>query len=240
MPLRSTGYRDDLNRDAEDFKGTLADGFVELVGEVWSNKPASVVVPRAMKALAAKLHPVGQFAGYYQHDAQEFMTSLLTSLNDDLNRVRQKLPFDEFDHWEGEEDAAKADRTLASLIKHEDSIIRDLFSGLQRSRIVCPCGHANSTFDECYDVSVPIDDVNDDGKQTIEACLTAFAEPEEVPYTCPRCKKRRNVTKQISLYRSPRVLVVHVKRPSNISLITYCIAYALHVIRAACHSDMYS
>ena len=35
------------------------------------------------------------FSGYDQHDAQEFLKTLLEGINDDLNRVRTKQPYRE-------------------------------------------------------------------------------------------------------------------------------------------------
>ncbi|TMW68941.1 hypothetical protein Poli38472_001097 [Pythium oligandrum] len=51
---------------------------------------------------------------------------------------------------------------------------------------------------------------------TIQDCLRAYTEPEALQehdaYYCSKCKTHRAVTKKISLYRLPPVLVVHLKR----------------------------
>ncbi len=51
---------------------------------------------------------------------------------------------------------------------------------------------------------------------SLEDCLRAYTEKEHLKendaYYCSNCKTHRSVTKEISLYRCPKVLVLHLKR----------------------------
>ncbi len=49
-------------------------------------------------------------------------------------------------------------------------------------------------------------------------CLKAFIQPErmeECGYKCTKCKKVDNFTKEMTIYRFPRIMVIHLKRFYN-------------------------
>ncbi len=87
------------------------------------------------------------------------------------------------------------------------------------SKIECQaCGHSSYAFDNFMDLSVPIprkavkitnyvDLAND--------CMKSFIQPErmeECGYKCSKCKKVDNFNKDMTIYRFPKILVIHVKR----------------------------
>lgn len=48
---------------------------------------------------------------------------------------------------------------------------------------------------------------------TLEECLTHFSRKESLEdYYCSTCEKHRNADVQISLWKLPKVLVIHLKR----------------------------
>ena len=53
----------------------------------------------------------------------------------------------------------------------------------------------------------------------MQDCLQAFTEVEELDeddgYRCPSCKQVGAATKQLSIYRQPQVLILHLKRFSS-------------------------
>lgn len=106
--------------------------------------------------------------------------------------------------------------------ERDDSIITDLFTGQLMNKIECQhCGHCSYAFDNFMDLSVPIprkgvkitgyvDLAND--------CLRAFIQPErmeECGYKCTKCKKVDNFMKEMTIYRFPKILVIHLKRFYN-------------------------
>ncbi|CAK9114429.1 unnamed protein product [Durusdinium trenchii] len=64
-------------------KGKFAQEFGSVLLELWSGK-GSVVSPNNLKRTIDQFAP--QFAGYEQHDAQEFLDFVLEALHEDLNR----------------------------------------------------------------------------------------------------------------------------------------------------------
>jgi ubiquitin C-terminal hydrolase len=54
---------------------------------------------------------------------------------------------------------------------------------------------------------------------TLEECLTAFASEEYMDamgYKCSKCKAEDTCTKQMTIYRFPKVMVIHMKRFDNV------------------------
>lgn len=55
-------------------------------------------------------------------------------------------------------------------------------------------------------------------KVTLEDCLEAFIQDESMEkcgYRCSKCKKEDSCNKQLTIWRFPKVLVVHLKRFQN-------------------------
>ena len=88
------------------------------------------------------------FKEYSQQDAFEFLSFLLSSLNDELNRIINKKYKKLDEKQENEDDFKASERWWKSLKSREDSIIVDLFYGQFKSIITCSeCKRNNITFD---------------------------------------------------------------------------------------------
>lgn len=152
-------YREELNRDNPlGMDGQVAEAFGETVQNLWESPTFSSYAPRKLKGTCSRFAP--QFAGYGQHDTQEFLAFLLDGLHEDLNRIRKK-PYIEKPDWK----AGGGDRELAELgrecwdgyKKRNDSVIVDLFQGQLQSTLVCPDCHQESiTMDPFMYLTVPL------------------------------------------------------------------------------------
>ena len=140
-------YREELNPDNPlGMGGQIAEAFGGTIESLWAPSSShSSFSPRQLKWTTSRFAP--QFAGYGQHDTQEFIAFLLDGLHEDLNRIRKK-PYVEKPDWK----PGGGDRELAELgkecwdgyKKRNDSVIVDLFQGQLQSTLVCP---------ECHKVS---------------------------------------------------------------------------------------
>ena len=140
-------YRDELNPDNPlGMHGQIAKTFGQTVESLWSSSGSSSFSPRFLKQQTGRFAP--QFAGYGQHDTQEFIAFLLDGLHEDLNRIHKK-PYIEKPDWK----AGGDDKQLANLgkecwdgyKKRNDSVIVDLFQGQLQSTLVCPeCSKVSS------------------------------------------------------------------------------------------------
>ena len=67
-------------------------------------------------------------------------------------------------------------------------------------------------------VSIPRKGVRITGYVDLSDCLEAFIAPDKMEacgYKCEKCKKVDNCTKDFTIYRFPKILVIHLKRFYN-------------------------
>ena len=114
-----------------------------------------------------------------------------------------------------------------------DSVVTDIFAGQLQSTIEClTCRHRSFCFDPFLDLSVPIPKPPDavpsksawrrtpapaePSKCPLEECIAKFTGEEildgENMYFCEHCKEKRKCTKKLSIFRYPRILVIHIMR----------------------------
>lgn len=181
------------------------------------------------------------FRGYEQQDCQEFLRYVLDGLHEDLNRVVDKPNYEELKDIPHESVIDKSIRWYNNYIERNNSFITDLFLGQLKSEIRChACGRQSVTFDPFLDISLSIDFKSSFRRGTnghyswppiskqyhnmghevsLKECLFKFTEEEmltgiEQVYCCS-CKAHQDVTKKLTFYRVPEVLVVQLKRFSN-------------------------
>jgi ubiquitin C-terminal hydrolase len=79
------------------------------------------------------------------------------------------------------------------------------------------CGHKAMAFDNFMDLSVEIPKkaIRFTGSVSIEDCFEKFMDVERMidcGFKCEGCKKTVNIEKDLTIYRFPKILVVHLKR----------------------------
>ena len=196
-------------------KGEVAAAFAELMSNMWSSSSSSsssssVERPSRLKSAVASV--TRRFAGYEQHDAQEFLIALLDALHDDTNRVKTKLPFEELTDPPAASDKEISNDWWRYFTARNDSVVWNLFAGQLKSETKCrACGHRSRVFDPFMDLSVPIPK----SECTLGDCLEKFVEPETIPggeWRCSKCKDFQVAEKELAIFRLPQILVVHLKR----------------------------
>ena len=92
----------------------------------------------------------------------------------------------------------------------------DLFEGQLVNRTKClKCGFQDFAFDNYMDLSVEIPRKVSRSSVKITECLAQFIEPEQMigtGFKCSKCKKKVDIEKDLTIYRFPRILVIHLKR----------------------------
>jgi ubiquitin carboxyl-terminal hydrolase 4/11 len=142
-------YKEEINTDNPlGMDGLVAERFGETIQALWTGSSNSSFAPRALKYVTSRFAP--QFAGYGQHDTQEFIAFLLDGLHEDLNRIKKK-PYIEKPDWKpggGDLELAEMGKECwDGYKKRNDSVIVDLFQGQLQSTLVCP---------ECHKVCLPV------------------------------------------------------------------------------------
>lgn len=144
----------DLNTSSRT-KGKFASTFAHLMVKMATCPDHACNRPDNLKQRVAQISP--QFAGYGQHDSQEFLRFLMDGLHDDLNRIKNKPPYEEIKDGKNDTNETKSLRWWKNYTDRNNSIFTDIFCGQLSSTIVCEeCGHTSTAFDPFWDLSLPI------------------------------------------------------------------------------------
>lgn len=188
-----------------------------------TDKALTVMSPDDFYAVVCKCCPlVGEQRGA-QQDAHEVMSFLLDAFHEDLNRTRRRPPYQERRDLLQEDLSRKGEERYAAEAWHDHllwhrSMLVDLCQGQLRSEVRCiECDYASITFDPFLFLSLPLPPgLGRGGREPIEAAFRAFCTLEHLvgddSWGCPRCRKRVNATKRLSLWKLPLLLLVHLKR----------------------------
>lgn len=202
--------------------GLVAAAFCSLLKTVWSGDE-STFSPVEFKATFTAF--ARHFNNNHQHDAQEFASSLLDVLHEDLNRVSPaadklkslSLGANKTQNITGMDDQQTALNTWKAHLERNDSVVVDRFQGLSRSTICCPrCQKRVSKFDVYTSIHLDLDvkTILDAGTNTnswanrlapgeqapisIESCLNKFTRNEELDDSNPwNCTKCKEQVKAI-------------------------------------------
>jgi len=210
--LAQDDYSREINTSSSSMKGSLVKAFATVIKGLWKVN-GRVVDPSSLKGAIQRFAP--RFSGYNQEDSQEFLRYLLEGLHEDVNRVTTRpAPI----NTEIDTSLSVSEQAMEAwkrYIRRDDSHLVDLFVGQLKSTLQCThCNHESVTFEPFWDLSLGIPSRS--GDVSLLECFDAFTKEEtldgdEMP-TCEACKMRRKSTKRYTLYRLPKILVVHLKR----------------------------
>ena len=221
LPLKqfyvSDKYKQYLNN-----RGDLSNAFKRIMVQLWGTTLGYYVTPYELRNQMGIVAP--RFIGYNQQDAHEFMRFLLNELHEEINRASvegRKSPADN-------ETLAEA---CARYLTWEDSRISELFGGMLRSDVCCSvCCNQSTVYIPFMDIALPIPERKCTYPRPIHLysipyytsavhltkCLNMLItkenlDEEERPY-CNKCMKLTKSTKQLSIAKLPRFLVIQLKR----------------------------
>ncbi|XP_029645889.1 ubiquitin carboxyl-terminal hydrolase 8 [Octopus sinensis] len=207
-------YLDHVNRNSVlGDSGEVVDEFAVIVKALWSGQ-YKCITPRDFKNTVGKYAPM--FAGFDQHDSQEFLTFLLDQLHEGLNLVTKREPVPEQENENLPEEVA-ADLAWDSYKKLNKSIIVNLFQGQLKSTLCClACKKVSITFQTFQYLSLPIPTTT---KCKLQDCLELFLKEEEMTgdsrWNCPQCKRQRDTVKKMDIWKLPPVLLIGLSRFSH-------------------------
>lgn len=211
----SSQYVRDLNKSNPlGTGGKLAIAYYDILRNLWMSS-AVCASPISLKRKVAAFTP--RFAGYLQHDSQEFLTCLLDGLHEDLNRTTtaQFVASRDTDGNSRNMLIAGAQAWDTHMLRNDSFVFRT-FYGLFKSTCVCPdCKGVSNSFDTFNHVPLQIPQ-RSQHRVTLERCLDDFVKPERLDeqnlWYCSRCRNHVPATKTIELWRLPNVLILQLKR----------------------------
>jgi ubiquitin carboxyl-terminal hydrolase 8 len=214
-------------------RGLFPQHFANLIKHLWVGD-VQAVRPTTFRGFCARLD--SKYGIEQQQDAKEFLEFALDYLHEDLN-VHWKSNPPHVLSKEEEDTRERLPKGYAAMIewsrycKRSKSLIQDLFAGQHYSKITClKCGHTSTTYETFFSISV---EIPKSGASNIYECLRSYCREEVLSGTdmpkCESCGKQREHTKQLTLTRAPRYLVVHFKRfTAKLVKISTPISFPLH------------
>lgn len=209
-------WRDFTQKNWKGSNGIMPEIYANLIRSLWKND-VQAVRPTSLRNFCTRLNR--EWGIDRQQDAMEFLEFIIDCLHEDLNTnwnrhalrpltteeelMRERMP------------VAQVSKVEWQRYSHrESSFISDLFAGQHASRLRCTtCGSTSTTYEAFYSISV---EIPRSGRGDIRECLRSYCQEEMLSgdevWKCPRCKCEREATKQITLTRLPKVLVIHFKR----------------------------
>jgi ubiquitin C-terminal hydrolase len=140
-------------------------------------------------------------------------------MHNELNRIVKKPKYKQID-CDNNPMIEQSEIWYRYFRDRDNSIITDLFEGQLMSKIECEkCGHKSLTFDNFMDLSIQIPK----SSSSVGDCLENFISAERMEkcgYKCSKCKAIDRMDKQITIFRFPKILVIHLKRFSRREKIT--------------------
>jgi hypothetical protein len=171
-------YVSDINQvNPLGYQGQLAVAYADLVGQLLgfnfptnhslattanhhmtsANKLTSAVHPHIFHNTLTKLSS-SQFSSNEQHDAQEFLTFLLSGLSEDCNLIQHK-PTVSYPDSDGTmaDDGTLAEIWWSNHLSRECSLCTVLFTGQYRSSLVCgTCTYQSCRFEPFMYLTLPV------------------------------------------------------------------------------------
>eukprot|EP00112_Aurelia_sp_Birch-Aquarium-sp1_P010488 Seg2238.7 transcript_id=Seg2238.7/GoldUCD/mRNA.D3Y31 product="Ubiquitin carboxyl-terminal hydrolase 19" protein_id=Seg2238.7/GoldUCD/D3Y31 len=136
--------------------GRVAKAFADVIKALWSERKTAFR-PQALKSIMGKRCSL--FMGFQQCDAQEFFSTLLDNLHEDMNQgVRPEKTNEPTNKEEdGNSFSDKPDTAWNAHFKRNNSMLVKMFHGQMVSKLTCQACHKRSTtFEPCAQVSLPI------------------------------------------------------------------------------------
>lgn len=211
-------YKEDLNKNKPE--SYLVQSWKLLINNYISNDSSAPLQPAAFHAiinLLASNRGLHLYQLGNQNDIHEFIQFFVDSLHEALcypikanikgtvKSSLDKLTLSGHKQW-------------ATFYREQYSSMVDLFGCQLISTITCPdCNTRSPSFtpEYCLTLSIP-SKKKGKGPVDLTDCFKKFVEPEVMDadnmYTCEKCKEKKRATKQIAVWRSPKILIILLKR----------------------------
>ena len=149
--------RKDINKNnVLGYKGLVAYGFEYLIKKLWIDSDPVIDLSKFKRAMGLCNE---RFGGRSQQDTHEFVTFLIDSLHEDLNRVNNKIYITREERDLSDEVKSKIEWN--NYLRRNQSILVDLFYGLFKSTVICSvCNRSCVDFNTFSSISVNLKNSN--------------------------------------------------------------------------------
>lgn len=159
-----------------------------------------------------------------QQDSSEFLQFLITKLEEELGRNVDFLPGLKINDYYLNQNVnhslelIQAMSSYQSFVKKEFSPIKTLFTGLEKTKTICQiCGNVKNNFQTFSIWQLPIPSTNTlDQEIELKDCMDKWFEVEKLDdynrLCCDFCGIKSNANKTYSIFTTPKILVIQLKR----------------------------
>lgn len=229
----SNQYLQDINRNSKEY--SLCNEYKRLLSALWED--SCVVKPLAFKAVLGECEK--RFSDNSQHDSHEVLTTIIDmlhmALSYEVNINCRGTIQNEVDKLEIE-----SIKTWSNYFKKQYSNILDIFYGQYSSVLVCPnCKKQSNSFDPFCSITLPITSETNNLYDCFDKFTSAEVLDTDNQWKCEDCQLYGNSIKKINIWKSPKILVVVLKRFNNFSKISKNINFPLEDLDLEKYVDGY-
>jgi ubiquitin carboxyl-terminal hydrolase 8 len=210
------------------------------------------ITPTSFKKIIAKKNSM--WGELEQQDSQEFLIFMISKLEEELGSKIEFIP--------GRKNFLNEEKELIKISdiynicglernKNDFSIIRELFIGSSTSNVVCEyCKSHTPSFENFITLSLDIPLENGKEHYTLNECIKHTFKDEQFDsdnkVNCDFCGIKNKSTKQIKLWKTPKILIIHFKRfkmneyGQQVAKITNQISYPISNLNISEYFDKHS
>lgn len=185
----------------DDSENTISWSLLKIIETMWSRN--CLIEPKHFfKKIQKKFR---EFQSNQQCDAHEFFILLLDSIIEET-KDNKKVVYDSQDLTVIER---KYYESINRFLSENNSLVSRIYLSTMVNYIECQnCSYNNCIFENHFSLSLDL--YNDN----LESCLNKYFESNKLneDYKCDKCKERNLSTQQQFFYKTPNVLVLHLKR----------------------------
>lgn len=189
-------------------KNLVLINFIKICNLMWEHDNTRLS-PISFKILIG--HAFEQFANFDQHDAHEFLITLIQSFHESLAKnVKYRIVGAIVSDLD--EQIRKSHDDWINYYGNKHSVILDAFSGQLRTELIClNCHKALCRYDPILGIDLPCVP-----NESIYQCLDHYVEIEQLSednlYQCDFCHEKTRAHRKNSLWNLPNVLIVKFSR----------------------------
>jgi len=172
-----------------------------------------VITPTSFKNLIGKKNDM--WDEHNHQDSQEFFNFLISQIKEEIGEKVTEIPGSNMTNHNSVSEAIDniiATNALTMYQSHEYSILTELFDGLYKNTCSCACCKStNIKFEPFLTLAVDIDN-----NTNLYDCLNQLCHDtqldEDNKLTCGFCGLSNRAHKKTLLWKTPKILVIHLKR----------------------------
>ena len=192
------------NLNKIDYLTPISKYFYELVEQFNLNKNS--LSPKQFFKIFCKRH--SNFSGKKQNDTQEFCRIFLEDINLELNNIKKKTPYIEFETLNKSRKQCNEEYDILYKQK-DDSIVIDSFYGQIINIFTCKCSFKDFSFQKTFDIPLLIP--NDKKMEDLNELIESYFEEEHVALKCKNCSNK-NMINQKKFTQLPEILILSLQR----------------------------